>query len=74
MQIPHPISAVVPRDIRLWLEIGWVVIVAKCLAVPWVITRWQIPVHPGWVIGPTLIFAVLITLVVLAHSRGRPVE
>jgi len=52
------------------LEIGWAVIIAKCLAVPWVITRWQIPVHPGWVIVPTLLFAALVTLVILVW-RGE---
>jgi hypothetical protein len=65
MQAPLTISAVVPRRMRLFLEIGWAVIIAKCLAVPWVIAHWQIPVHPGWVIVPTLMFAALVTLVAL---------
>jgi len=42
------------------------VILVKCLAVPWAIARWQIPIHPGWVIVPTVIFAALVTIVVLA--------
>jgi len=58
-----------PRRVRLFLGIGWAVILGKCLAVPWVIARWQIPIHPGWVIVPTLIFAALVTGVVLAHYR-----
>jgi hypothetical protein len=62
-------STALPHRVRLFLEIGWAVIIAKCLAVPWLIARWQIPVHPGWVIVPTLIFAVLITLLVFAHRR-----
>jgi hypothetical protein len=37
--------------------------------VPWVIRHWQIPINPGWVIVPTLIFAAVITLVVLAYRR-----
>jgi hypothetical protein len=58
---------------RRWLlEIGWSVIVAKCLAVPWVVSRWQVPIHPGWIIIPTLIFGVVITLVVLT-SREKQV-
>jgi hypothetical protein len=55
----------VPRRVRLFLIIGWVVIIAKCLAVPWVLAHWQIPVHPAWVIVPTLVLAALVTLVVL---------
>ena len=70
MQAPLAIPAAFPRRLRLLLEISWVIIIAKCLAVPWVISRWQIPVHPGWVIVPTLIFASLVTLVVLAHREG----
>jgi len=69
MQAPLVMPPVIPRRVRLWLEIGWAVIIAKCLAVPWVIDRWQIPVHPGWVIGPTLVFATLVTLLVLAPRR-----
>jgi len=64
-----PSSRSVPRRVRLFLGIGWVVVVAKCLAVPWVIARWQIPIHPGWVIVPTLLFALLVTIVVLAANR-----
>ena len=66
MQTPVTLPIVVPRRMRMMLEIGWAVIIAKCLAVPWVIAHWQIPVHPGWVIVPTLLFAALVTLVVFA--------
>ena len=53
----------------MFLEIGWALIIAKCLAVPWVINHWQIPVDPGWVIVPTLMFAALVTLLVLMHRE-----
>ncbi|HUJ43232.1 MAG TPA: hypothetical protein VLW52_06465 [Opitutaceae bacterium] len=66
MQTPVTLPIVVPRRMRMMLEVGWAVIIAKCLAVPWVIAHWQIPVHPGWVIVPTLLFAALVTLVVFA--------
>jgi len=33
------------------------------------IAHWQIPIHPGWVIVPTLIFAALVTFLVLAHWK-----
>ena len=70
MQAPAALSAQPSRRLRLFLEIGWLVIIAKCLAVPWVIARWQIPVNPGWVIVPTLIFAALVTLLVLTHREA----
>ena len=67
MQVPSLLPARVPRRDRLMLEIGWVLIIAKCLAVPWVVDRYQIPFGSGWVIIPTLLFAGLVTLVVLTH-------
>ena len=57
------------RRTGLFLAIGWVVIIGKCLAVPWVINHWQIPVHPAWVIVPTLLFAALVTALVLVFWR-----
>ena len=66
MQAPHSLMAApLAQRTRRFLEIGWLIIVAKCLAVPWVISHWQVPVHPGWVIVPTLVFAVVVTLVVM---------
>ncbi|MGA2444174.1 MAG: hypothetical protein ABSG50_01955 [Opitutaceae bacterium] len=69
MPAPLTIPTALPRRVRLFLEIGWAVIIAKCLAVPWMIAHWQIPIHPGWVIVPTLIFAALVTFLVLAHWK-----
>lgn len=59
---------VVPRRTVFGLGIGWFIIIAKCLAMPWVFARWEIPVDSGWVIVPTLIFALLVTLIVLTHN------
>jgi membrane protein YdbS with pleckstrin-like domain len=70
MQAPLTLPAGMPRRVRLLLEICWVLIIAKCLAVPWVIAHWQIPVHPGWVIVPTLLFAALVTLLVVTHREN----
>jgi len=69
MSAPILITQSIPRRVRLLLEIGWALIIAKCLAVPWVINHWQIPVHPGWVILPTLMFAALVTYLVLTHRE-----
>jgi hypothetical protein len=47
----------------LWvIALSWVLILVKCLLVAWAIERWQVPVHAGWVIWPTVAFAVLATL------------
>ncbi len=69
MQAPGLLSAGMPRGVRLFLEIGWLLIIAKCLAVPWAIDHWRIPIQPGWVIIPTLMFALLVTVLALGH-RG----
>ncbi len=71
MQAPSTLANAFIRRNRWLLEIGWVVIVAKCLAVPWVVSRWQVPIHPGWIIAPTLIFGVVITLVVLTAREEQ---
>jgi len=69
MQADTMLAASVSRRTRLVLEIGWLVIIAKCLAVPWVVARWQVPIHPAWVIVPTLIFGALVTVVVVAWRK-----
>ena len=73
----HAASAILkaaPRRTRWILEVGWVLILAKCAATPWFIARWQIPIHPGWVIAPTLVFAVLVTIVVCLRSPNASAE
>ena len=65
----HPPSS----RLGLWLGVGWAIILVKCLLTPWVIARWQVPIHPGWVIVPTLILAVVITAIVLARRRNHEV-
>jgi hypothetical protein len=44
------------------IALSWVVILAKCLLVAWAIDHWRVPVHAGWVIWPTVMFAGLATL------------
>ncbi len=63
-----------PRRTRWILEVGWALILVKCAATPWIIAHWQIPVHPGWIIGPTLGFAVLVTIVIGMRPRVAPAE
>ncbi len=68
MHTSPSVLAALPRRTRRILEVGWAVVLLKCLATPWVIAHWQIPVHPAWVIAPTIVFAVLITLLVWTAS------
>lgn len=58
----------VPCGVRIGLVVGWLIITAKCLAAPWAIAHWKIPIHPGWVIIPTVMAAVLITILVATHD------
>jgi len=57
-----------PRAVLYGLSIGWIVVLAKCLAAPAVMRHFEVPIHPGWVIVPTLIFAALVTVLVLGHD------
>ena len=36
-------------------------ILAKCALVWWAMIHWHVPFHPGWIVGPTLLFALLAT-------------
>ncbi|MGH7995299.1 MAG: hypothetical protein ACREFX_03000 [Opitutaceae bacterium] len=51
------------RRMERLLGIFWVVIIVKCVFIWWVIRHFRIPFHPLWVVGPTLIFAVVCTAV-----------
>ncbi|HEY5551920.1 MAG TPA: hypothetical protein VIK52_08525 [Opitutaceae bacterium] len=65
-------SGITPR-LWFWLTFAWIVIIAKCLMVPWVIAQWQIPITPGWVVIPTLLLAVVATMLLLARFHyGEP--
>lgn len=56
------------KGMRWFMVIAWIAIVAKCALVWWAIGRWNVPIHPAWVVGPTLAFAALATVVWLAHQ------
>jgi hypothetical protein len=57
-----------PRSVVVGVVVGWILITLKCAMLPAVFQRWQIPIHPGWVIVPTLIFAGLVTLLIAMHD------
>jgi hypothetical protein len=46
-----------PVRMRWILAIAWVVILAKCVVVTWAMNHWHVPIHPGWVVVPTLLLA-----------------
>ncbi len=56
-----------PRRMRWFMAVAWMVIAVKCLLVWWAIGHWNVPVHPLWVIAPTLLFAALVTGLWLVH-------
>ena len=50
-----------PVRMRWFLAGAWVLILAKCALISWVIDRWNVPIHPAWIIAPTLMIATLAT-------------
>jgi hypothetical protein len=65
---PHPLANLSPFA-RWFLLVAWLVIVAKCFVVWWAIPHYHVPIHPLWIIGPTLFFAALVTVVWTSHHR-----
>lgn len=56
------------RPLSGFVAIAWIIILIKCAAVWWAIHHWNVPVHPFWVIGPTLAMATLATLLWATHD------
>jgi hypothetical protein len=57
-----------PREVRSrraerWIVAGWILILAKCAAMWWLIQTYQVPIHPLWLIGPTVVFGLLATAI-----------
>jgi hypothetical protein len=42
---------------------SWLLIVVKCFVIIWVINHWAVPIHPYWIIMPTILMAALGTVV-----------
>jgi hypothetical protein len=64
----HPLARL-SRSNRWFLGIAWLVIVAKCCVVGWVIPHYHVPIHPLWVIGPTVFFAAWVTVLWTTHHE-----
>lgn len=58
----------VPSSIVTGVVVGWILIALKCTLLPSLFDRWQVPIHPGWVIIPTLIFGAVTTVLVVTHD------
>jgi type VI protein secretion system component VasK len=56
------------RKRRVWhvILVCWAVILVKSVAVVWAVGQYKLPFNPLWVIGPTVTFAALATIVFLA--------
>jgi hypothetical protein len=65
---PHPLAGR-SRFERWFLGVAWLLIVAKCFVVWWAIPHYHVPVHPLWIIAPTLFAAAFITVVWTAHHE-----
>ena len=65
---PHsqPVVTRYPVRMRWFLGAAWILILVKCAIVWWAIGHWQVPVHPAWIVLPTLLFAALATVLGLA--------
>lgn len=55
-----------PVRMRRFLGVAWIVILAKCVLVGWAMAHWRVPIHPAWVIVPTLLLAALATALWIA--------
>jgi hypothetical protein len=58
-----------PPAMRWFLAVAWAAILAKCAVVWWAIDHWRVPVHPAWIVGPTLAMALLATVLWLGHRE-----
>jgi hypothetical protein len=56
------------RRVERLLWACWGAIILKSWLVVWLFGRYHIPVNPLWVIAPTVIFAVLVTVVYLLRD------
>jgi len=52
---------------RWFMITAWGVILVKCAGVWWAIRHWSVPVHPAWIIVPTLLMAALATALWVTH-------
>jgi hypothetical protein len=49
--------------------IAWALIGLKCVLVWWAMAHWRVPIHPAWIVAPTIIFAALATGLWATHRQ-----
>ncbi len=64
----HPLEGLT-RFERWFLGVAWLVIIAKCYAVAWALPHYHAPIHPSIIIGPTIFFAGVATLLWVNHHE-----
>lgn len=69
MKLNHHPFARLSRFERWFLGVAWLVILAKCWIVAWAIPHYHMPISPMIVIGPTLFFAALVTVIWTTHHE-----
>ena len=51
------------RAVERTIAICWILIVGKCWLVTWLIGKYHVPIHPMWIVAPTVVFALICTAV-----------
>jgi len=64
----HPLAGL-SRFERWFLGVAWVLIAVKCYLVAWAIPHYNVPIAPLVVIGPTLFFAAVVTVIWTTHHE-----
>ncbi len=64
----HPLAGL-SRFERWFLGVAWLVIAMKCYAVWWAIPHYHVPIAPMVIIGPTLFFAAVVTVLWTTHHE-----
>jgi len=64
----HPLAGL-SRLERWFLGTAWLVIALKCLAVSWAIPHYSVPIAPWVIIGTTLFFAAVVTVLWTTHHE-----
>jgi hypothetical protein len=58
-----------PARVRWFMGIIWALILVKCVVLWWAMIHWSVPLHPLWIVAPTLVFAALATVIWMTHHR-----
>ncbi|MSU64713.1 MAG: hypothetical protein EXS38_01115 [Opitutus sp.] len=70
MNLPvHIHIAQYSRRMIWFMAAAWLFIALKCTLVWWAMEHWNVPFHPLWIVGPTIVFAVLATVLWATHEE-----